>query len=117
MTNKEIFNLYEGLSELSQDDNIKFSFQIGYCLAYNKNILEPFYNAITETQEKIIKKYGTKIEEGWTVPKENLDEFQKEWSEFMSIENEILPKKVKLKDIDTKIGLKLIDKLLPIIEE
>ena len=39
MKNKEIFNLYEGLHEISQDKELKFNVRISYTFAKDKNII------------------------------------------------------------------------------
>ena len=119
MTNKEIFNLYEGLYELSQDKDLKFGVKISYIFAKNKNILEPFYNAIVDTRQKLLNKYGEPQDNGdWHVSKEKMDIFMNEWNAFMEIENFVNLDKVKIEDLEgEKIGIELMEKLLPIIEQ
>ena len=38
MKNKEIFNLYEGLHEISQDKELKFGVRISYTFAKDKGV-------------------------------------------------------------------------------
>lgn len=118
MTNKEIFNLYEGLYKLSQDKDLKFGVKISYIFAKNKNILEPFYNAIIDTRQKLLNKYGEAQENGdWRVTKEKMDIFMSEWDSFMKIDNFIAIDKINIEELsEEKIGINLMEKLLPIIK-
>lgn len=118
MTNKEIFNLYEGLYELSQDRDLKFGVKISYIFAKNKNILEPFYNAIIDTRQKLLNKYGEAQENGdWHVSKEKMDIFMSEWDSFMKIDNFVAIDKINIEELsEEKIGIDLMEKLLPIIK-
>lgn len=118
MTNKEIFNLYEGLYEISQDKELKFGVRISYTFAKNKNILQPYYDAIVDTRQKILEKYGEPQDNGdWYVSKEKMDIFMSEWNAFMEIENFVNLEKVKIENLEgEKIGIKLMEKLLPVIE-
>ena len=119
MKNKEIFNLYEGLHEISQDKELKFGVRISYTLAKDKNILQPYYDAIIDTRQKILEKYGEPQDNGdWHINKEKMDVFMSEWKAFMEIENYIGLDGVKIEDLDgEKIGIELIEKILPIIEQ
>lgn len=118
MTNKEIFDLYEGFVALGENKEVKLNIKASFYLARNKNLLKPYYNAIIETRSKLLDKYGEALENGnWKVPKENLKDFTKEWDAFMGITNIVDIKKIKLEDFESKIGIDLMEKLLPIIED
>ena len=119
MKNKEIFNLYEGLYEISQDKELKFGVRISYIFAKNKNILQPYYDAIIDTRQKILEKYGEPQDNGdWRVCKEKMNIFMSEWNAFMEIENFVNLEKVRIEDLnDEKIGIELMEKLLSIIEQ
>ena len=97
MKNKDVYTLYEGLAEISQDKELKFNIQTSYTLAKNKNFLEPLYGAITETRQKIIKKYASLQENGdLLIPKEKIEDFQKDWDNFMNIDNFVSLQHIKL---------------------
>lgn len=119
MTNKEIMDMYEGLYEISQKPELQFNIRISYIFAKTKNILEPFYKAIIENKDKILQQYGTSNENGsWHISNEVLKEFEQEWNHLMSIENEIELQQVKLEDFgDTRIGVELLGKILPLIKD
>lgn len=118
MKNKEIYHLYEGLYEISQDKEIKFDVKIAFALAKNKNLLQPIYDAIIDTRYRLLESCGEPKEDGdWKIPKEKVDEFTKKWKDFMDIDNFITLQHIKLDDIQNKeIGIDLIEKLLPIID-
>lgn len=118
MTNREIFNLYEGLCEIGIDKNLKFEIRISYIFAKAKHILEPYYKAILETRTKLLDKYGKTADNGdWIVPKENVADFTKEWDTFMGIENVIVLERIKIEDLaNERLGVELTEKLLPIID-
>ena len=117
MKNKDIFTLYEGLYEIGQDKELKFDIKTSFILAKDKNILQPVYDAILETRQKILEKYGEPLENGdWRVPNEKIKDFQKEWNDFMEMENFISLQGITLEDIKTKeIHIDLMEKLLPLI--
>lgn len=120
MKNKEVYDLYEGLYEISQNQDLKFNIKLCYSFAKNKNILEPFYNAIIETRQRFLSKYGTPQEngDGWTVAKDRMDDFLKEWNDFMNIDNFVVLQHIKLEELEDeeKLGIDLMEKLLPIID-
>lgn len=116
MTNKEIYNVYEGLCEISQDKTLKFNVKVSYIFAKTKNLLEPYYKAIVETRSAILKQYGEVTAEGWHIPKDKIELFNTEWDSFMATENFFNAEKVLLKDLETtQISVELMEKLLPLI--
>ena len=117
MTNKEIFNLYEGLTQLGESKEVKLKIQASYCLAYDKNVLEPLYQAIIEVRNQLLREYGTTIDGGWTVPKEKVGEFKAKWDEFMEIENDVILKGIRLQDMDGQVNLELMRMILPLVQE
>lgn len=117
MKNKDIYDLYEGLYEISQNKDLKFDIKTSYILAKNKHLLEPFYNAIGETKSKLLDKYGEPENDGWKVPKEKVKDFSKEWEEFMNIDNFISLQKISLDDLkEERLGIELVEKLLSLID-
>lgn len=116
MKNQDIWDAYEGLSELSSN-NIKFKAVTSFLLAKNKRTLEPIYKALLETREKLFKKYGEQVEEGWRIPKENTDLFKNEFNILMDTETYINIDKISIENFeDEKIEINLMEKLTPLIE-
>lgn len=120
MKNKEVYDLYEGLYEIGQRRDLKFNIKLCYSLAKNKNTLEPLYNAIIETRQRFLSKYGSQQEDGdgWTVAKDRMDDFLREWNDFMNIDNFVALQHIKLEELEDeeKLGVDLMGKLLPIID-
>lgn len=116
---KDIYDLYEGLYEISQDKELKFGIRISYTFAKNKNLLQPYYDAIVDTRQKILEKYGEPQDNGdWHVNKEKMEVFMSEWNAFMEIENFVNLEQIKIEDLEgEKIGVNLMEKLLPIINK
>lgn len=87
----QIENVYQSLTKLlTKELSIKTSYKLS---KLGKLIIDE-YKLFEETRMKIIDKYGDKDEEGniiqndnkITIPKENLDSFNKEFNELMDIE-------------------------------
>lgn len=117
MKNKDIYNLYDGLYEIGQNKNLKFEIKTSYILAKDKHILEPYYNAIIETRQRLLDKYGDPQDNGdWKVPKEKVKDFTREWDDFMEMENLIQLQNIELKDLEgEKLDIELMEKLLNLI--
>ena len=117
MTNKEIFNLYEGLEEIFQDKTFIFDIKTSFKLAKNKNILEPFYNSILEARNVILYKYGTQDKDDTVIiKKEEMINFEKELTELMELENNIQLEEISLNELEGKISVSTVWKLIPIIK-
>lgn len=117
MTNKEIFNLYEVLVEISQDKDIKFNIQTTYSLAYNQHALEPFYKSILDVRNAVLKKYAQDADNKKIIPKDRLEEFQQEWDGFMETNVDIPLKRIKLNAFEGTMSVNLMSRLFPIIEQ
>lgn len=117
MKNKDIVTIYEGLSELYNDKQFVFDIKTSFILAKNKNILEPLYDAIIQARNSILIKYGEQKGTEYTIKKENIEAFKEQVEQLMEIDNFVSLQKIKLADLDGKIGIKIMQGLLPIIEE
>lgn len=118
LTNEQIVDLYEGLSEISEDKELKFKATVSFSLAKNKNILKPFYDSITEARQKLIEKYGEQNEKGWLIPNEKLIQFKAEFEALMFTNTYITTEEILITDLEEeRIGIELMEKLLPIIKK
>ena len=120
MKNKDIYRLYEGLCEIADNSSLRFNIKTSLILAKDKAILEPIYDAIYQSRQSIIKKYGKLINNGsdWNIPYEKVEEFSSELNELMEIDNNICLEGITLQDLgDNIIPIALIQKILPLIEE
>lgn len=117
MTNKEIIDLYEGLAEL-YDVKVNLNIKTKYLLAKIKVQIEPLYKAIMVTRQDLIKKYGTEENESLIIKNTVLPQFSIELDELMNIESDINVPRINLDELnDQRIGINLIEKLLPIIND
>lgn len=118
MTNEQIVDLYEELTEISQNKDLKFKATTSFALAKNKNLIEPFYNAVIEARSKLIEKYGEKQEDGWLIPNERLSAFKIEFESLMFTKNYIALDQILITDLDDeKLGLASMERLLPIFKK
>lgn len=118
MTNEQIVDLYEGLSEISQNKELKFNASLSFALAKNRNLLKPIYDSIMEARQKLIEKYGEQNEEGWFIPNERIDSFKHEFEALMFTNTYVTTEDIVIEAFqDERIGTELMEKLLPIIKK
>lgn len=114
ITNKQVIQIYEGLAEL-YSLNADLNIITNFYLARNKVILEPIYWAICATKQQLLKKYS---DTNGTIEAGKMPALTTELENLMSVENDIDLDLIPLVDLaHTKIGISLIEKLLPIIKE
>ena len=116
MKNREILSLYEGINEIKTEE---FDVKVSFAFAKNVIILEPYYKAIKQSQRSLWIKYGEPNNEGdLVVPKDKVDDLEKENNSLMRIDNNIEIEKIKLKDIEkNKLSVDNLLKIMPMIEE
>ena len=119
MKNWEIKQLYNGLTELTKDTDLKLNVRTSFILAKNLLTLKPINNLILEEEEKIWRKLGKPNNNGGiTIPVDLVDEWKKETDELNNIENEIELQQVRLSDLEgEKINLATMMKIMKIIKE
>lgn len=89
MTNKQVIDLYNGLCKL-EEKKVQLPIVVGYGLAKDKTLLEEEVKLIYNFQHKILLKYGNyNNEKDIIVPKEKVDEANKELEELLNMENGI----------------------------
>ena len=89
MTNKQVIDLYNGLCKL-EEKKVQLPIIVGYGLAKDKTLLEEEVKLIYNFQHKILLKYGNyNNEKDIIVPKEKVDEANKELEELLNMENGI----------------------------
>ena len=96
LTNGDIFGAQEPLKMLMGQ---KFPVRVGHDIIQLVMNLNEQFKVIEEVRNGLIKKYGETDEKGQTQVKpesENFPKFVEEFNELMSIEVEIVIKKVKL---------------------
>lgn len=90
-TNQEIYDYAVGLTEAFSDSTQKLPIKINFYLQKNKKILRELSADIEMAREDIIRTYGVLNEETgfYQIPKENLEQAQKEVSELLALEQEV----------------------------
>ena len=123
LTNKRIINSIDSLKNLSSKElDVKTSFKI----AKNIKVIDEISNIFVEEKRKLVSKYGTKDEEGSLkvddngvaeIDKDNLEEWNRSYSELLEIENDIDIEKIKLSDLDIKVSAQELLAIEYMIEE
>ena len=90
-TNQEIYDYAVGLTEAFSDSTQKLPIKINFYLQKNKKTLRELSADIEMAREDIIRTYGVLNEETgfYQIPKENLEQAQKEVSELLALEQEV----------------------------
>ena len=116
MKNREILSLYEGINEIKAEE---FEVKVSFAFAKNIIILEPYYKAIKQAQKTLWIKYGEANGEGdLVVPKDKIEELEKENGSLMKIENNLEVEKITLKDIEkNRLSIDNLLKIMPMINE
>lgn len=121
MTNKEIFSIFEGLTNLRQDASMRLPARSMFALSQDFRILQPIVEDIQTTRTELLNKYGTPDKEQPTtfqIPPENRDILMKELDQLDAVENDVKLHKIKLADLeDVSLSFETMDSLFSIIEE
>lgn len=119
MKNYDLYKLYEVLFTLSHKENIILPIKVGYVCLKNKNLLEPYYNAINDSRLRIIQKYAEQDENGdLRVPKNKIEEANKELQEVLDMEEtDIKIQKININDIQESLPMDIITGLMPMLIE
>ena len=116
LTNEQIVDLYEGLSKISEDKELKFKATLSFALAKNRNLLKPVYDSIMEARQRLIEKYGERNDEGWLIPNDRIESFRHEFEALMFTKTYATTEEIVIEAFsDERIGTELMEKLLPII--
>ena len=116
MKNGEILNLYEALTQLTEQ---KFNVKVSYLFAKNKQVLKSDAQLIYETRQKILLEYGTVEENGdIIIPREKIDEVNQKINELMEVETHIGIDKIPLSWLDNyELSIDCIEALMPMLYE
>ena len=116
MKNGEILNLYEALTQLTEQ---KFNVKVSYLFAKNKQVLKSDAQLIYETRQKILLEYGTVEENGdIIIPREKIDEVNQKINELMEVETSVGIDKMPLDWLDNyELSIDCIEALMPMLYE
>ena len=118
LTNNEIYSLYEGLSKITQNKELKIPVKTSFYLLKNMKEIQGAYESLMDLRKEIILKYADQDGENYTIPAEKIEAANAELMELLSIENEFNIMKIKLSDIEAlELSLEETASIMGIIEE
>lgn len=118
MKNKTICNIYEGLIQLSQDKDLKFSPKVAFYLAKNKAILEPLYKTIKQCEKDIWNQFGTIQDGNIIVDNEKVSNLTNALEELKNIDTEVILDVILLDELgENNISFEIMDKIWEIVKE
>jgi hypothetical protein len=96
-----------GIHALQRIGNEKLPIQIAYNLQRNMRLMQPEAQQYDDKRVELIKtKYGVEKDGNWTVPPDNLTEFQAEMNDLGSVEVDIDVHTINLDEVsDVMISL------------
>ena len=87
LTNNEVVNLYENLRAAGQKT---LPVQIAFSFVKDTKVLEPYYKAIIETRDTIVRNVGEPQDDGSVVvPQDKIEETNKSLEELGTIETDL----------------------------
>ena len=87
--NDDVLILYETLTRLIENKELKFNVITGYIMAKNKAVLEPIATLIYNMRRDTVLEYGTSDGEEIQIPKEKIDELNQKIEDLMNVENDV----------------------------
>lgn len=123
LTNLEIFNINEMLSQYDEDEQLSIPVVVNFYIQKNISILKSKNIDIQKARNFIIKKYGKLYEDSeegqiYQVPPESIEIAQKELDELMFLKQEIKYYPIKLSALaDCNIDTKQLNAILFMIED
>ena len=117
MKNGDILLLYETLSRITSNPELKFNIRIGYIMARNKVKIRAEAVIISNQRRQIILEYGTLKDDELIVPKDKIDEVNQKINELMEIESDIQITTIPINEFDdnNKLNITDIEGLMPML--
>lgn len=106
MKNSDIYELYNAITLLKEK---KLPIKVSFVLTRNMKKMHDIVEDIDKSRIKILEKYGNKDENGKlivdekdqiVIPKENIDDYQKDMEEIMSYEPYFILETIPMDDIE-----------------
>lgn len=101
MKNGEVLNMYQTLTRISNNPNLKFGVALGYTMAKNREKLRQEATIIYQMRQDIIMEHGRLDGKDIIVPNEYVDEVNKKVNELMELENDVNVIQVPVELFDT----------------
>lgn len=101
MKNGEVLNMYQTLTRISNNPDLKFGVALGYTMAKNREKLRQEATIIYQMRQNIIMEHGKLDGKDIVVPNEYVDEVNKKVNELMELENDVSVIQVPVELFDT----------------
>lgn len=107
LTNAQIYTYATVLADAFQDTNQKLPIKINFYLQKNKTALMELAQGIEASRMEIVRNYGEPTEDGaqYAIPKDKVEEAQKELNDLLSLEQEVNIYTVSMDNISDDITL------------
>ncbi len=118
MTNKGIVELYNGLTELKENKEMRFPARTTYAIVVNLKAIEHIVEAIVETKEAVLQRFGTEEQDNpgnYYIPPENRKDMIAEMEKIDMIENKVTFQYIQWEDIENlELSVSEMEALYPI---
>lgn len=107
LTNAQIYSYATALVDAFQDTTQKLPIKVNFYLQKNKNTLINLAQDIEISRGNIIREYGEPTEDGtqYVIPKEKIEEAQKELNDLLTLEQEVNIYMVSMDNLSDDITL------------
>ena len=117
LTNEQIYGITEALYELRA---AAMPVKLSFLIAKNAIILEPYYKAINEARDKVLRQFGYDGSPDFRFSDEQVDQVNAELLKLQAMENEVSAAAIPLSALlekETNVTPAFIQTLYPLISE
>lgn len=119
--NRDIIIMYQGLSQLASNDEMRLPARVSFAVARNLKMLIPIIEDIDMARQSIAETYGTLDVDNPTqyrIPENNRDTVNQELDAIMETEVDVPLVKIKMTEIeDLNISIAMAEALMFMVEE
>lgn len=119
--NRDIIIMYQGLSQLASNDEMRLPARVSFAVARNLKMLIPIIEDIDMARQSIAETYGTLDIDNPTqycIPENNRDTVNQELDAIMETEVSVPLVKIKMTEIeDLNISIAMAEALMFMVEE
>lgn len=119
MKNGDVITLYETLTKINENSDLKFNVRLGYIMARNREKLRQEAIIIYDQRRKIVMEYGTiNDNKDIIIPRDKIDEVNKNINDLMEMDNNVQIDLVSPDDFDDNMmNLSDIEGLMPMFKD
>lgn len=99
MLNKDIVTMYNGLMSLVSDET-KLPARVSFAIVRNIKLLTPIVEDINLSRQSVAEAYGIKIDEGYSIPQQQVDTVNQELAAIAEMEVDVPIVKIKMADVE-----------------